>query len=226
MRRRTVVLTASAVTVVVASGWLIDRGSVADRHEPPRIEIPGSTVSAGIDPVTIVDQGGAGPRAVRSPAGARAVAVAHVLSGQRTLSLAPTEVDGVVRRYASVETADSQVVEVRQQLDLVRRSLAGGSGPIHYLQAPLAVRVEGSGPERARVSVWTVGVLWRRGAAAPQAGWLTTTVDLVWETGEWKVWAESTASGPTPFPNADPPVAVAELDRLLASFEPWFAGHP
>jgi hypothetical protein len=147
--------------------------------------------------------------------------VAYVVWGQELVGLAPTEAAERVRAQAAALTAEHQVADVLGRLAGLRDRLAGGSGRIRYLQAPLAARVEGFGAGRARVAVWSVGVLWRRGAAEPQAGWLTTTVELVWEQGGWKVWSESTVSGPTPFPNADLPVTGEDLDRLLAGFEPW-----
>ena len=60
------------------------------------------------------------------------------------------------------------------------------------------------------------------GVAAPQAGWTTSTFDLVWERGDWKVWAESIAPGPAPALNGGvAPATSVELDAKLDGFTPW-----
>jgi len=174
---------------------------------------------------------GPGPTAVRdgipmgfarTSEGARAAAVAYVVTGQVMLDLAPTQVDDAVRGFAASGSADAQVADLQRQLAKLRDKLADGIGPVRYLQAPLAVRVDAFTRERARVLVWSVGVLSRRNAAPPQAGWTTSTFDLVWERGDWKVWAESVASGPTPELNAGAlPATDEQFDAALDGFTPW-----
>ena len=160
----------------------------------------------------------------RTEDGAVAAAASYTTTGQVMLDLAPTEVRAAVRRYASTETAEQQVADVTAQRGGVRSALSAGSGRTRYVQAVLATRLDAYSSERARVVVWSVGVLWRRGAANPQAGWVTSTYDLVWEDDTWKVWAHASTSGPAPAPNAGtPPVGAAELDRLLTGFEAWGA---
>jgi hypothetical protein len=177
----------------------------ADRAALPAAEGDGAT--AGFD---------------RIEAGAVAVAVGLVTNGQALIDLAPTQLNEAVRRYATDETADGQIDDLAAELGSLRDVLANGQGRIRYLQAVLATRVEAFSVQRARVSVWSVGVLWRTGAADPQAGWTTTTFDLVWENQVWKVWAETTTSGPTPAPNGGAaPVDADELDRLLVGFDAW-----
>ena len=86
----------------------------------------------------------------------------------------------------------------------------------------LATRVDAFAPSRARVAVWSVGVLNRTGVVAPQAGWTTSKFELVWERGDWKVWAEDVAPGPTPMLNEGaPPATDDEFDAAVRGFEAW-----
>ncbi len=157
----------------------------------------------------------------RSTEGAVAAAVSYVSTGQLLIDAAPTAIPDLVRVYASADTADQQIADILEQLDALQGTLSGGSGRARYMQAVVATRIESSSEQQCRVSLWSVGVLWRNGAAEPQAGWTTSTLDLVWEADTWRVWSESTVSGPTPAPNGDAPVSGSDLDRLLESFETW-----
>jgi len=162
----------------------------------------------------------------RTESGARAAATGYVVTGQAMVDLAPTRLPEAIDLFAASDTAAEQVADTSVQIAALRDRLAAGRGPIRYVQAVMASRVDAYTTARARVSVWSVGVLWRQGAADPQAGWTTSTFDLVWESSTWKVWAETVTAGPTPAPNAGPtPVTAAELDEALAGYKPW-AGRP
>jgi hypothetical protein len=154
--------------------------------------------------------------------GARAAAVAYVLTGQTLMNLAPTLVDDAVRSMSAAGSADTQVSTAEDQLDRVRQVLAAGTGPTNYQQAVLATRVDAFTPDRARVSVWHVGVLSRAGVAAPQAGWNTSVFDLVWEQSDWKVWGETITPGPAPALNASAtPATSDQLNAALNGYTPW-----
>lgn len=95
----------------------------------------------------------------------------------------------------------------------------GGSGPVVFRQAVVVSRVEAWSPERARVSVWHVGVLARDGVAPPQAGWATSSYELVWERGDWKVWSATVVPGPAPILNdSTAPATARELITALTGF--------
>ena len=158
----------------------------------------------------------------RSKDGARAAAVGYVLTGQVLINLPAQEMDRAIRAMSSAGSADEQVSTAEQQLDQVRSTLAPGTGPTRYVQAVLATRIDAFGPDRARVSVWNVGVLSRVGVAAPQAGWSTSVLDLVWERGDWKLWGDTTDPGPSPALNAgDAPATSEALEAALGGFTPW-----
>jgi hypothetical protein len=86
-----------------------------------------------------------------------------------------------------------------------------------FRQGAVAWRVDAYDDERARVAIWSVGVLSRDGVAPPQAGWSTSVVDLVWERGDWRVWGETITPGPTPI--ADDSDAPATSPRLLSALD-------
>jgi hypothetical protein len=134
----------------------------------------------------------------------------------------PAELEAAVRAMAAEDSAAALLADTMSRLEAARSALAGSDAPIDYHQAVLSVRVDGYSPERARVSVWSVGVLSREGVAPPQAGWSISTFDLVWERGDWKIAAESIVPGPAPITNAAaPPATSAQLRQRLAGFAPY-----
>ena len=158
----------------------------------------------------------------RTSDGARAAAVHFVLTGQTLIGMVPTRVPDAIRSMAASGAADAQVTEAQEQLRHLRDRLAGGSAPIRYVQSILASRVDAFAPDRARVSVWSVGVLSRTGVAQPQSGWTTSTFELVWEREDWRIWDNTIAPGPTPALNASAlPSSAEQLDQALVGFTPW-----
>lgn len=156
--------------------------------------------------------------------GATAAAVAYVLTGQRLVNLSPLDAADAVRVMAAQAASQRQVDDVTGRLSALRDTLARGTGPIQDWQSVLATRVDASSPTRVRVLVWSVGVLARSGVAAPQAGWTTSVFELVWEHADWKIWSETTASGPTPILNdGAPPATDREFSTALTGFTPWQA---
>jgi len=158
----------------------------------------------------------------RTEAGAVAAAAAFVTTGQAQIDMDPLAAADSVRQMAAGATAATQVAQLLAGLDELRRTLGPGTGPITYRQAALAWRVEGFTPARARVAVWHVGVLSRQQVAPPQAGWATSTFDLVWERGDWRVWSETTTPGPVPIADdSAPPATSTELAAALDGFAPF-----
>lgn len=218
--RRTRIRLLLAIALGVVSG-LVLRGCAQ----------PGQTSERRAAEFDSGKKGEPGPREIRvgvpvgfahSADGARSAAATYVTTGQLMLDLAPTEAADAVREMAARASADEQVRDLLGQLSDLRDRLANGTGPARYLQSVLATRVVAFGPSRARVAVWSVGVLSRRDVAPPQAGWTTSTFDLVWERSDWKVWAEDVKKGPTPMLNEGAsPATDDEFDTALRGFESW-----
>ena len=155
----------------------------------------------------------------RSDAGAVAAAAAFVCTGQALLDMDPLSAEEAVRELSAGASADELVRRHLSQLEAAREVLSPGTGPIVFRQSAVAWRVEAYDEDRARIAIWSVGVLSRDGVAPPQAGWSTSVVELVWERDDWRVWGETISPGPTPIlDDSDAPSTSAQLDDGLAGF--------
>jgi hypothetical protein len=151
--------------------------------------------------------------------GAVASAAAFVTSGQRLLDMDPLAAEKAVREMSAAASADAQVKEIVGKLASAREVLAPGTGPIVYRQSAIAWKLEGFTPSRTRVAIWSVSVLSRDGVAPPQAGWSISTLDLLWERGDWRVWSETISAGPAPtLDDSTEPATSAQLDAALMGF--------
>jgi hypothetical protein len=141
------------------------------------------------------------------------------------LDTGPLGAGDAMRVMAAQRSADAQVQALLNRLAGLQAKLAAGRGPVHYWQAVLATRLDTYRPRHARVVVWSVGVLVRRGVAAPQAGWSTSTFALVWEHQDWKIASEQVRTGPTPMLNLGAhPNPPAQFNAALRGFDPWSTG--
>jgi hypothetical protein len=162
----------------------------------------------------------------RSERGAVAAAEAYVGTGQTLLDMDPLAAEKALRQMATTDSAEEQVDRVLDRLSQVRQVLAYGSGPIVFRQGVIAWRVDSYSAERVRVAVWHVGVLSREGAAPPQAGWATSTVELVWERDDWKIAEESVVPGPAPILNDSvAPATATLLQTALDGFTDFGSGR-
>lgn len=195
-------------------------GGSSDPHSADPHQQPPASSAAAPGPRQYVD--GIPSGFARTSDGARVAAVHFVLTGQTVMGMAPTRVPDAIRGMAASGSADAQVTEAQEQLRQIRERLAGGTAPIRYVQSILASGVDAFTPQRARVSVWSVGVLSRTGVAQPQAGWTTSTFELVWERDDWRIWDNTITPGPTPALNASAlPSSAEQLDQALVGFTPW-----
>jgi hypothetical protein len=201
----------SLVTGLALASQLSGGGSVST-GSATQVEAP---AEHGPGPTGIVD--GIPSGFARTREGAIAAASAYVTTGQPLLDLDPLSAERAVRRLAASAHADRFATETLEQLRSARAALAEGRGPIVYRQAVVAYRVDAFDPDRARVSIWNVGVLTRDGVAPPQAAWATSTFDLVWEEGDWRIWAEAVVPGPAPILNNS--AAPATTRQFMGALE-------
>lgn len=176
-----------------------ERAAAVDGPGPTRIE---SGVPAGF---------------TRSEAGAVAAATSFLTTGQALIGMDPLAAEEAIRQMASAATADRQVDDTLEQLRGLRDVVAGGTGPIVYRQAALAYRVDSFDRNAARLSIWHVGVFTRDAIAPPQAGWSTSTFELAWERGDWKIVDETVLPGPAPM--LDGSSAPSTSRQLIASLD-------
>lgn len=225
--RRRLIAVASIVTAFLIGFSVSGRNDEA--AGPPASGAPavGAAPSGAPDgPGPTGDRWGIPTGFARTEAGAVTAAVGYVLTGGELMAMPPTRVPDAIALMSAEASTGARVTEAQAKLGQLREVLAPGRGATRYLQAVLAVRVEAFSIDRARVSVWSVGVLSRDGAAVPQAGWTTSTFELVWERDDWKVWSEQIVPGPTPDLNAsDRPATAADLEARLQGFTIWEAGR-
>ncbi len=203
---------------VVAAGLIGSTPSPGERPaDLPRPPADAGDVDGGSgDSATA----GAATGFTRSEEGAREAAIAYATASQRWLHLSDDELEAAVRALSSEDAAERLVQEVVAEVSLARDALVRSAGPVWWLVRPLAWRLENYSPERARVAVWTVSVLSAADVAVPQADWLTVTVELVWEAGDWRVDDVRDTPGPTPMVGVrDQPWQPEPFDDALAGFE-------
>ena len=206
---------------LAAGGVQRGLGASRDHATQPR---PASRTSTAVQ---TEDQSDAAPAGfARTQAGAVAAAAAFVTTGQLLLDVDPLAAEGVVREMAAARTADAQVTETLTKLAAARDALAAGTGRIRYPQSVLAWRVDSFSQRRARVAIWGVGVLSRAEIAPPQASWAVSTLDLVWERGDWRLLSERIVPGPAPMlDDSAPPATSDQLESALEGFAD-FRGAP
>ena len=81
---------------------------------------------------------------------------------------------------------------------------------------PLAYKVNAYAPDRAQIAVWSAGVFTIEGLTAPTEAWSTTTVDVVWSAGDWRLYSIASTPGPVP---ATPQAPVTPASQLLDSID-------
>jgi hypothetical protein len=100
-----------------------------------------------------------------------------------------------------------------------RVELADSAGPIWWIVHPLAWNVESFTSTEATVSVWTFSLLSAADVAMPQTEWTTTSFDLEWLQGGWRIAAVRESVGPTPAVGpSDQPWEPEPLDDALDGF--------
>lgn len=134
----------------------------------------------------------------RSADGAVAAAVALAQASQRWLYLDDA---GLVEAVTAVAAPGFEAVvvdDVVAAVQALRAMLASSTGPVWWVVAPLAWRLDAYRAGQARVSVWSVHVLAAPGVAVPQSDWVTTTFELAWTARAWRLQSSRDVPGPTP----------------------------
>jgi hypothetical protein len=165
----------------------------------------GSSSRRSVDPpVRLLD---AGPRAftqgvptgfAHSRRGAVTASVSYVGLGQAIYDMSPSDRAQALRTMAASSAANAYVAQETAVFDHMRAQASQGSGPLSWRMGVLATRVDAYAADRARVSLWRVGVASVDGLASPFEEWATVTYELEWDRGDWKVWSETVVPGPTP----------------------------
>lgn len=211
LRTRTLALTLAA-TAITGMGA---RGLIASPKTPTRPTLPAVAKTPGPRSTTA----GIPTGFARTETGAIAAATTYVRQGQRLLDLPTPDRISALHVIASRAGADGYLAHVSAALAELDGIQARGQGHLTWDVSVLATRVDAFSAERARVSIWRVGVLSVTGLTAPLAEWTTVDDELVWEQGDWKLWAETQTPGPTPAGHPDArPSTPSQLQAALAGF--------
>jgi hypothetical protein len=171
---------------------------------------------------------GVGVGYARSQQGAVAAAANYssVLSSALILDTA--------RRRAAIDTlaAPEAKAGLQKTFDQAVASLRKGLGVtgadadnIQVLMRahPVGWKVDDYGDGTARVAIWVSGVTGSVGSAGPpvpiREGWGTTTVNLRWVKGDWKLVDSTTVDGPLPIADVSPPTPAPELVSKASEFK-------
>lgn len=180
----------------------------------------------------------AGPRSVEAGVpvgyghtapGAAAAATAYLTVTAESLLLMDTPArEAAVRRMlvpgASAGTVAS-IVGDPAFLERVRKTASASGRPGALLRnLPVAYRVDAFSPARARVSVWASAVWSITGVGGPSEAWTTTSLELEWIDGDWRLWSLSSKDGPTPATTSGPVAGTDELIAALAGFSSYRYG--
>lgn len=226
-------------TVVLGGVALLAALALANRgSSSPPTSSPGPVPGVGAPAQSPMQPGpggagldGSGPRATdgmvpvgfaRNESGAASAATSYISTLQSLVLVGRGEREAAVRRMVapgSGPVAD-QAVDGLAFLDRVvadaRDALPGAR--VLVRDVPVAYTVAPFDAERARVRVWSVGIVLIEGRTEATEVWSTNTIDLAWKEGDWRVAGWTRAAGPTPatgLASATPPTAV------LAAIDGW-----
>jgi hypothetical protein len=161
---------------------------------------------------------GVGIGFTHSEDGALAAATNLVLTLEQAVT---TDRSSAVQAYETLAAEASQETLARD-MGAVWDALNNGvatNGPLNsslFLRTvPIGHELTRYADDRATVEIWTLTVLAADGMVEPLATYETATVELVWESDDWKVWATSSTTGPVPA-WTDP---ATTTDSFLTSIE-------
>jgi hypothetical protein len=200
-RHRRVLVAALVVAALLVGVFVGRRGHHATASPTPVTSpTPGAGVAAlvPVGPTRMVAGVPVGWRHDR--AGAAAAAAGYVAAAGRLATAGPISRTDGIRAMATATTATAQVNAVEGALNAIAAKLGGPTEATLWVDAPVTVTVTAYTDTAATVRVWGVSII---GAAAPDASgpqsvWRTSTVELVWESEDWKTRSIMAAPGPTP----------------------------
>jgi hypothetical protein len=130
------------------------------------------------------------------------------------------------KRRAAIQTISAPEALARQQrafdqaVALLTKGLGVGQagakdGTVLLRAVPVGWRLEAYTGDRAKVAIWVTSVIGALGGP-PQGvpvreAWGTTTVELRWVDGDWKLLNTTTTDGPVPIADTATPTAASQL---------------
>jgi hypothetical protein len=118
------------------------------------------------------------------------------------------------------KTFAQAVVSLRKGLGV---SAAGDGSQVLLRATPVGWRMDRYGGGTAKVAIWVTSIAGSlggdHGPVPILEGWGTTTAELRWVQGDWKLLNTTTTEGPVPIADVSPPTAAAELVDEAAKFK-------
>lgn len=165
----------------------------------------------------------------RSAPGAAAAATTYLTVAAESLLLMDASArEAAVRRMLVPNASAESVASVAGDpalLERVRKAASTSGTPRAVLRnLPVAYRVDAFSPARAKVSVWATAVWSIAGVGGPREAWTTTSLELEWVEGDWRLWSLSSKDGPTPATTSGPVAGTEELIGALAGYSSYRYG--
>jgi hypothetical protein len=215
LRRRTVVLIAVVVVLVVAEVMFSIRG------RSPATPSPAGAVASVAAPK------GSAPKPP-SPEG-RLAAAAHDQAGaiaeaQWIVSMEPALVasdDATAAQLVSSWAATSATASLTELVRQKRAGFVGAvGGPYSFDVAALAVKNAAADADDVTVELWCAEVVWAKGKPA-YGLYVTQTLRMVWEGDMWRLASSVDDPGPAvPLAPGNAPTAIEDAASRLAGFGP------
>jgi hypothetical protein len=166
----------------------------------------------------------------RTRAGAVRAAALSITAFDGEVLLEPARLRALVSRIAS-RTARPQLIAAFSEASAQTRAKLGADTvprPVIVLRSvPVGYRVEHFSPDEATISVWYVGIVGSGATVQPQQSWRTQLVELVWQSGTWKVRSFASSQGPTPpLSSSDALDEPGDLFATIPSFEEFDRAEP
>jgi hypothetical protein len=210
--------TAPAVTATPAPAETATPGTAAAATE--------GAAASRVGPRRFVKGVGVGYARSQQGAVAAAANYSSVLSSALILDTA--------RRRAAIDTlaAPEAKAGLQKTFDQAVASLRKGLGvtgadtdnvQVLMRANPVGWKVDDYRDGTARVAIWVSGVTGSIGGTGPpvpiREGWGTTTVNLRWVKGDWKLVDSTTVDGPLPIADVSPPTPAPELVSKASEFK-------
>jgi hypothetical protein len=234
-----VLLLIGAIMVNVGHHGGAPGGPASPAAKPPS-STGGNALGPGPAPTQAVDPG-LGSRVVsgvpvgypQSANGAVAAAVNYELARSSAAYLTDAATRHAVLRAIMTANAVGQETSAEDAATAQFASSIGlsssSAADLVARAASLGTRVDSYSAQVATVQVWTCGLVGISSANAPlpvTASWVTYTLTLQWEGGDWKLSAVTSTPGPTPLQSdANTPSSVSDFRTADKEFhEPPFVG--
>lgn len=222
--KRSTVVVAAVATVMLVAGIVFTRFFGDDSIKPeeaprPIAAEPSRPPAPRTQSGPILERAGVDVGFAADEDGAIAASISYATASQRWLYFSDDEIRAAVDEIATPVAAPRMADQIVLDVSTAREQLAASAGRIWWLVRPLAWRVDHIDDTEARVSVWTITILSAAGVAAPQAEYMTVTLDLAWVDGDWRVDGVRDTPGPTPMTGPqDQPWDAEPFDQTLAGF--------